>query len=125
MLQVRGAYPEELSEAAVCIGAAFANDEPDRVQGVVDWFKQRLTSDTRFAAENTRLAIQDGRIVSVVHIADRQMYVDGVPMHCGVLPAVGTLPHYQQHGYASLLLWDAAEYMMRQGYDLSFMHGEG
>src|SRR5205823_12230544 len=34
-------------------------------------------------------------------------------------------PAYQRRGYGALLLWDAAEYMAREGYPLSLIPGEG
>ncbi len=80
MLEVRGAHSEELEAAALCIGAAFAANNRDHFPGVVDWCKGRLTHDTRFAVENTRVAVLDGQVVCAVQIADRQMLLEGLPV---------------------------------------------
>jgi predicted acetyltransferase len=75
--------------------------------------------------ENTRVAVLNGAVVSVVQVADRAMLVDGVPVRQGFINFVGTDPAHRGHGYGALLLWDAAEYMERAGYPLSLIPGEG
>ncbi len=124
MLEVRGAHTEELDAAARCIAAAFT-DNPGELPDLMYAFQRSLTTDTHFAPENTRVAVSGGRVVGVLHIADRRMLIDGAPVRVGFIPWLGVLSDHRRHGYASLLLQDAVSYMEREGYDLSLVPGEG
>ncbi|MDP9381095.1 MAG: GNAT family N-acetyltransferase [Chloroflexota bacterium] len=123
MLEVRAVCEEELAAVALCIARAFRSD-PDDIRGMVEYFHNSLSGDTIPRLENTRVAVLDGRVVSVVLIHDRQMLVRGVPVRLGFPPLVGTDPDHQGHGYGALLLWDSAEYMRREGYHVSLISTE-
>lgn len=124
MLEVRGAREDEVDAAALCIGRAFYS-EPGDVRDMADDFKLAMRRDTVYDLENTRVAVLDGQVVSVVQVADRRMWIDGVAVRQGFLTLVGTDPDHRGHGYGALLLWDAAEYMRQRGYSLSLVPGEG
>ncbi len=123
MLEVRGARSEELDAAAECIGMVFS-ETPEAVREVTESIRSQMSSRTRFDPENTRVAVVDGRVVSVLQISDRHTLVQGVPVRTGVVIAMGTLPEYRADGYGALVLWDAARYLERRGYELSLVLGE-
>ncbi len=124
MVQIRGARPEDLDAAATCVAAAFS-DTPETFPQLKHAFQRSLRLDTQFAAANTRLVIREGRVASVLHIADRRMLIEGMPVRVGFVPWLGTYPEDQRRGYGALLLMDAAAYMAQAGYDLSLIPGEG
>ncbi len=122
MLEIRGAHPEELNEAAQVIALAFHLNHGD-TQEMAATFLHSLTADTVYNPENTRIALVDGQVVSVMQVADRQMLISGVPVRMGVLLWVGTHPEYCGRGAGSLLLWDTRAYLRAQGYPLSLIFG--
>ncbi len=124
MLEIRGARLEELKAAAECIGAAFIHSNADYDE-FVDAFRRSLDSDTRFDPANTRLVLQDGQVVAVAQIADRQMLLAGKAVRMAVLPWVGVLPEFQGRGIGSLLMLHVVDYLQEQGYVTAMIFAEG
>lgn len=124
MLEIRAAREDELEAAGLCIGRAFREDA-EGIRGMAEYFRDGLRGDTIYKLENTRVAVLDGRVVSVVQIHDRRMLVRGTPVRQAYVPLVGTDPERRGMGFGALLLRDAAEYMEREGYTVSLFQIEG
>ena len=119
MLEVRGARSDEVDAAIECAGRAFGRDDPERVRGMTDFFSRIHKHDPYFRPENSRIAVVDGVVASVVQVFDREILVQGVPVPLGGIGSVGTDPAYQRQGLSNKVLEDAAQYMTRRGLVLS------
>lgn len=119
MLEVRGATPGEVDAAVECAGRAFGRDDADRVRGITDFFSRIHKLDPYFRPDNSRIAVVDGVVASVVQIFDRETLVHGVPVPLGGIGSVGTDPEYTRQGLSNKVLTDAAEYMTERGLVLS------
>ena len=120
MLEVRGARPDEV-DAAVAVCAEAFGDTPEEVAEIGDFFDKIHKQDPGFCPENSRIAVVDGEVVSVVQIFDRQMLIGGTSVRLGGLGSVGTRPAHRGRGYNTAVLRDSVEYMEREGYDLSLL----
>lgn len=119
MLEVRGAKPTEVDAAVECAGRAFGRDDAERVRGITDFFSRIHKLDPYFRPDNSRIAVVDGVVASVVQIFDREMLVQGVPVPLGGIGSVGTDPHYTRRGLSNKVLTDSVEYMVQRGLVLS------
>lgn len=120
MLEVRGARADEVDAAIAACAEAFG-DTPGEVADIGKFFDAIHKRDPGFLPENSRVALVDGEIVSVVQIFDRQMLIGGVPVRVGGVGSVGTRPAHRGRGYNTAVLRNAVEYMEREGYDLSLL----
>ncbi len=66
---------------------------------------------------------RDGRSISRLWIADRQMRVGSQPVKIGGIAGVGTDPAFRNEGLASRIMEAALELMKHEGYDASFLYG--
>ncbi len=65
----------------------------------------------------------DGRSISRLWIADRQMRIGSCTVKIGGIAGVGTDAQYRKQGLASRVLNAAVELMGREDYDASFLYG--
>ncbi len=65
----------------------------------------------------------DGRSISRLWIADRQMRIGSSTIKIGGIAGVGTDAQYRKQGLASRVLHAAIELMQREDYDASFLYG--
>jgi hypothetical protein len=119
MLEVRGARPNEVDAAIECAGRAFGRDDPDRVRSITEFFSKIHKEDPYFRPDNSRIAVVDGVVASVVQVFDREMLIQGVPVPHGGIGSVGTDPRYTRQGLNNKVLVDTAQYMTDRGIVLS------
>jgi len=119
MLEVRGATPNEVDAAVECAGRAFGRGDADRVRGITEFFAKIHKQDPYFRPENSRVAVVDGVIASVVQVFDREMLIQGVPVPLGGIGSVGTDPRYTRQGLSNKVLVNTAKYMTDRGIVLS------
>ena len=119
MLEVRGARPDEVDAAVECAGRAFGRSDADRVRGITEFFSKIHKQDPYFHPENSRIAVVDGVVASVVQVFDREMLIHGVPVSLGGIGSVGTDPRYTRQGLSNKVLVDTAKYMTDRGVVLS------
>ena len=117
----RGAKPEEVDLAVECCGAAFGGKDAQRAARMSDFFARIHKEDPYFRPENTRVALFNHRIVSVVQVFEREMLIGGSAVKMGGIGSVGTHPLHRGRGYGTLALRDALQYMERERYDLSLL----
>jgi len=123
-LETRGVTsPGELAEALDVIARCF-EVTPDEARRWLGRFAPALRAPVRM--ENTRVALVEGRVVSVVHVHDFQVYGrEGRLWRMGGVGEVSTLPECRRQGYASATLKDAIGYMEEEGFDLSMLIATG
>lgn len=86
-----------------------------------EYFERHLLHDATLSPDDTRVLVQDGRIVSSVQIFPRAMWVANRKIPFGGIGNVGTEPAVRRSGFASLLMRDALEQMRQRGYPLSVL----
>lgn len=115
-VEVRAAKLEERPAICEVITLAFdaesygpSLEEPCRSVG-------KSHMDPHDRAENTRILLIDGKIVSVVHVAEREAYLHGGRIPFGFVAMVATHPDYRRRGYMKQTMADAEGYMRRRGF---------
>jgi GNAT superfamily N-acetyltransferase len=123
-LETRGvSIPGEFTEALQVIARCF-EVTPHEARRSLQRFAPILPAPVRM--ENTRVALVEGRVASVVHVHDLQVYGRGRRLwRMGGLAEVSTLPECRRQGYASAVLKDAIGYMEEAGFDLSMLIATG
>ena len=84
-------------------------------------FRSYVREDPTYTLDQSRIVVDNGRIVSHLRIWDRLIRVRGVGLRAGGIGAVMTRPECQGQGYAGALMKDTDHYMFEAGYDLSFL----
>ena len=67
----------------------------------IDFFSTSVSKEYEFNYKNIRTLFDKNRIVSVVIINFRQMFIEDVTFNLGGVGGVSTLPEYRKRGYAS------------------------
>ena len=70
---------------------------------------------------NSRVIVEDGRIVSHSALWQRELIVDGERLKAGVIVSVATHPHYRLRGHAAALMRDLQSTLRTQAYDLAML----
>ncbi|AIE86573.1 GNAT family N-acetyltransferase [Fimbriimonas ginsengisoli] len=93
------------------------------VFGVGGWLFQTLSDSTAGRSlEHTRVAVEDGRIVSAVDVFIRDLRdASGQPVRVGGIGSVATYDDARRHGHSGRLLEQAIELMEREGCAWSFL----
>ena len=110
-LEVRAAQPEDIAQAIAVLDGAWAWQNNEAM----------LTLDPGYKMEQTRLGLVDGRVVTVVQVFHRTMWLEGQTAKVGAVGNVATAPEHRLKGYARAVLQDAIAYMQEQDYDLSML----
>ena len=87
-------------------------------------YTQYIRGDSSYTWEQTRVGIEDGRIVSTLRIWNRLMRVGSTCVRMGGIGGVGTHPDFRGAGRASALVRDANAYMQRAGYHIGVLFTE-
>lgn len=77
--------------------------------------------DASLPAEQLRVAVQDGRVVSCLTLLHARLTLRGLPVAMGGLRHVATHPEEQNRGYASSLIRNTLQTMRRQGLPVSVL----
>lgn len=86
-----------------------------------DFFPPYFHGDPWFKRAYTRVAIVDGKIVSVIHICERDVQVGSARLKMGGIGNVATDPDYRGRGYSQRLLADCAKVMHDHRLDFSVL----
>jgi len=87
-------------------------------------FAQYLRGDASYDWEQTRVGVQDGRIVSTLRVWERILRVGSCQVRMGGIGGVGTHPDFRGAGHGSGLVEDAAAYLRRAGYHIGGLFTE-
>ncbi len=114
-VEVRGARREEAKAVRDLISLAFDAESygPSLEEPAQDIGSSSMDLDHR--AENTRVLLVDGRIVSVVHLLRRQAYVHGNHAAMGWISMVATHPDYRGQGHMRHLMMATHSFMRECG----------
>ncbi len=84
-------------------------------------FERHVLHDPTLRPEDTRIFLENGRIVSTVQIFPRIMNIAGVHYAFGGIGNVGTDPRARSRGLAAHVLEDAIRVMCERHYDCSLL----
>ena len=118
-------YIERLS------GLLSAKDRREALDVIADSFKggmrdhmtKALWKGSAFDPEYTRIAVADGRVVSVVVMAPRDVMLGSLTVPAMTVGPVATHADYRKLGYSSAVLNDATEYMAGKSVQLAYLRG--
>jgi len=96
-------------------------DVTEKVFG--DSFMRDFASkDDVFNYDNVRILQEDNRIISVVMITPRQMYIDSIVFDMGGIGGVSSLPESRGKGYAGMVMKDSIKRMNEIACDISLLY---
>ena len=114
MLEIRGMREEERETVHQMLDRAFPHMSKS-------FFDKQADNDPVLRPEDTRILLEDGRILSSVRVYFRSIYCEGETVTVGGIGDVGTDPAARGQGYATRLLNDAIEYMRKKNAVLSLL----
>ncbi len=76
-----------------------------------------------FCPEHTRIAVADGRVVSVIVMAPRMVRFGTVTVPAMTIGPVATHDAYRKRGFCAATMHDCARYMTEKGYCLAYLQG--
>lgn len=108
-----GATPEQYEEALLL---------HEGVQGATaERFRAAQKNNPIFAPELSRVCLEDGRVVSTIHIYPRQIRIGGAVMGNLAIGDVCTHPERRHRGYGSGCLRDAIDWARKNDYPMSMI----
>jgi predicted N-acetyltransferase YhbS len=107
-------HPEELPAVHRMLDRAFPNTPQS-------FFDQQVQADPVLRPKDTRILLENGKIVSCVRVYFREMYCHGKTIKIGGIGDVGTDPSSRHLGYASQLMEDAIQHMRQNQAVLSIL----
>ena len=118
MTQPRATEPDDISELGQLLDDVFR-----RSKGIID--QSQLTdfplvfSPTNFS--NSRVIVEDGRIVSHAALWPRELIIDGQRLKAAVIVSVATQPDYRLRGHAATLVRDLQRTLQADDFDLAIL----
>ncbi len=113
-MEIRDLRLDEIEELIDHLALVFAGTPRDR-------FELAYHQDSSFVPEDTKVVIEDGKIVSAIRCANRPVYIGGTRIEMGGIGGVSTNPAYRGCGHSSLLLKAQIEYMEQNSFDISML----
>lgn len=86
-----------------------------------DYFEKYFDGDPWFKPEYARVCVDDGRLMSAVHIVRREVRIGKTRLTMGGIANVGTPPEYRGKGYSSKCMNSSIEVMEKDGFDFSML----
>jgi predicted acetyltransferase len=114
LIEIRGMHSEELPSVHKMLERAFPNTHKS-------FFDQQVKSDPALRPEDTRLLLENEKIVSCIRVYFREMVCQGETIRIGGIGDVATDPHHQHCGHASSLMEDTIQYMRDNSAILSIL----
>lgn len=122
-IEIRAAKPEERPAVCKLIDMAFDAEDYGPSLNNPCLSVGNAHMDPHDRAENTRILLADGEIVSVVHVAQREAYTCGSRAPFGVIAMIATHPAHRGHGYMRRLMADTESYMQNRGFSYALLLG--
>jgi|GEM_PF-898582 len=76
-----------------------------------------------YKPEHTRIVVDEGKVVAGVAIVELPVRYGNATLKLGGISCVATDPDMQKRGYGRACMQDTVEYMIRDGFDISFLLG--
>lgn len=112
-MQIRDVRDDEIDELIDHMDLVF-NIPPERME-------MAYRHDSTVRLHQVKVAVEDGRIVSAVRVANRPVRIGEVRVEMGGIGGVSTHPDYRGRGYCTAVLEAQIEYMQQQEYDISML----
>lgn len=116
-METRGLRRAEMAEMIALQCLVFRADGHER-------YRRYILEDSSYDWEQTRVGVEDGRIVSTLRIWDRVLQVGSCGVRMGGVGGVATHPDFRGAGRGSALVSDATAYMQRSGYHIAALFSE-
>ncbi|MFP3904651.1 MAG: GNAT family N-acetyltransferase, partial [Armatimonadota bacterium] len=112
-MQIRDVRDDEIDELIDHMDLVF-NTPRERME-------MAYRHDSTVRLHQVKVAVEDGRIVSAVRVANRPVRIGEIRVEIGGIGGVSTHPDYRGRGYCTALLEAQIEYMQQQEYDISML----
>lgn len=125
-MTIRGLREDEVEEHAELVYVSYSHGrelEPGSMLTHRDWWLQSIHRDPYYEPEQTRVAVEDGRLIASVTCYHRPTYIAGRMAHAGCIGSVCTHPDYRREGHAREVLAEAIAWMTERGWEWSFLYG--
>ena len=116
-METRGLRQTEMAEMIALQCLVFRADGQER-------YRRYIREDSSYDWKQTRVGVEDARIVSTLRIWDRVLQVGSRSVRMGGVGGVVTHPDFRGAGRGSELVSDAAAYMQRSGYHIAALFSE-
>jgi predicted acetyltransferase len=116
-MECRGLRETEMAEMIALQCVIFRPDGHQR-------YTQYIRGDSSYTWEQTRIGLEDGRMISTLRIWDRQIRIGARCVRMGGIGGVGTHPDFRGAGRASALVRDANNYLQSAGYHIGMLFTE-
>ena len=115
----RGCTKEELGELLVFLHNIFRPGLDESINVGLEY--SHVISSAMNDSENLRIIKYNREIVSHVGIHEIYVKIDELKLKVGAIFGVATHPNFRGKGFATILLKDATEKMIRENYDVSIL----
>jgi len=116
-MEIRALRASELDEMIALQCQIFRPDGHER-------YTQYIRGDSSYRIDQTRIGLENGRMVCILRVWDRQMRVGSCPVRMGGIGGVGTLTDFRGAGRASALMRDTSAYLRQAGYHIGLLFSE-
>ena len=116
-MEIRGAKESELAEVVDLNCLVFRPTEAEAPARYWSYLREEST----YELEQSRVLVDQGRVVAHLRVWDRQIRVRKAHLRVGGIGSVLTHPDLRGRGYARALLRDAEAYMAQSGDDLGML----
>lgn len=117
-MQIRGATEDELEALVELQRLVFRPQEGPTAQ---ERYWSYVRQEPTYRPQQSRLVIDQGRIVAHLRVWDRTIRVRGATLRAGGIGSVLTHPDCRGKGYARALLHATEDYLRQAGYDLGLL----
>ncbi len=94
---------------------------PDEGAVALERYRAYVRDDPSFRLDQSRVLLEDGRIVAHLRVWDREIRVREAVLRAGGIGSVLTHPDYRGRGFARALMRNAESYMLNAGYDVGLL----
>ena len=117
-MEIRAVREDEIEETLALQRLVF---RPDEGEGALVRYRTYVRDDPSYRPEQSRVLLEDGRIVAHLRVWDREIRVRGAVFRAGGIGSVLTHPDYRGRGFARALMWDTETFMRNAGYDVGLL----
>ena len=116
-MEIRAIAESELDEVVELTCKAFRPNGHER-------YRQYMSGDPSYRIDQTRVAIDAGRIVATLRVWERSFRIGARPIRMGGIGGVCTDPGCRGKGFGSALTSEAIDYMREAGYLISVLFSD-
>ncbi len=117
-MEIRAVREDEIEETLELQRLVF---RPDEGAGALDRYRTYVRDDPSYRLDQSRVLLEDGRIVAHLRVWDRAIRVRGAVIRAGGIGSVLTHPEYRGRGFARALMRKTEAYMLNAGYDVGLL----